>query len=255
MLELIDEGIEAFLRAAVPLSATDVDVVFDPPDRTWSAKLSRPTINLFLWDIRRSADRGRSGVRTTTVEGRVLRQRALPMLEMRYVISAWTSDLGDERGLLAGVIRAILANECIPREYLPDEIAHLETPTLMMGRVGEEHMDVFKALDGQLKPSLNVVLTSEFDTGTTMPVGPPVSSIGTTIGPIGGAQESRRRVAGDVAAELDAIGAVVRSPSDATLVKANGQFLLRAVAGDEIVLDTVPPRTVTVPDSGGVRFA
>jgi len=42
VLELIDESLESFFRASVPLSATDVDVAFDAPDREWSAKLTRP---------------------------------------------------------------------------------------------------------------------------------------------------------------------------------------------------------------------
>ena len=39
MLHLIDAALEAFLRATVPLSAQDVDVSFEAPDREWSAKL------------------------------------------------------------------------------------------------------------------------------------------------------------------------------------------------------------------------
>ena len=63
MLDLIDATLEAFFRATVPLSAQDVDVSFEPPDREWSAKLTRPTVNVFLWDIRRSTDRGQAGRR------------------------------------------------------------------------------------------------------------------------------------------------------------------------------------------------
>ena len=53
MLHLLDESLEAFLRAVVPLPARDVDVAFDAPDGDWSAALSsRPTVNLYLWDVR-----------------------------------------------------------------------------------------------------------------------------------------------------------------------------------------------------------
>ncbi len=37
MLESVDESLEALLRATVPLSATDIDVSFEAPDRTWAA--------------------------------------------------------------------------------------------------------------------------------------------------------------------------------------------------------------------------
>ena len=51
MLQLLDESLESFLRAEVPLGARDVDVAFDAPDKEWASQISRPTVNLFLWDI------------------------------------------------------------------------------------------------------------------------------------------------------------------------------------------------------------
>ena len=66
MLEYIDESLELFLRALAPLSAADVDVSFQAPDREWSAKLNRPTVNMFLWDIKRSTDHASSVVFRTT---------------------------------------------------------------------------------------------------------------------------------------------------------------------------------------------
>ena len=77
MLDLIDESLEAFFRAGVPLGATEVDVSFEAPDRGWSAKLVRPTVNMFLWDIRRSATRARSGVEEVVRDGRTVRRHAL----------------------------------------------------------------------------------------------------------------------------------------------------------------------------------
>jgi hypothetical protein len=260
-LELIDEALEAFMRATIPLSATDVDVSFEAPDRDWSAKLTRPTVNAFLWDIRRSASNARSGLRTVTRDGKLVHQLAFPMVEMRYVVSAWTTDHGDERGLLAGVVRTLLAHDSVPREYLPDALEDVEPPSIELARAGEDHMDVFKALEGQLKPGLNLVLTTEFDTGLFTPAGPTVGAIETSIGRMGigrmgGPRENRRRVAGEVvnAENRGAIGAVVRAPDDLTVVNPSGQFLIRATHGDQIVLELEPEVVVTVGPSGGIRF-
>ena len=75
---------------------------FEAPDRDWSAKLTRPTVNLFLWDIRRSTERARPGSRRLERDGRLVRRLPLPRVELRYLVTAWTSDHGDERALLAG---------------------------------------------------------------------------------------------------------------------------------------------------------
>ena len=128
----------------------------------------------------------------------MVHQPALPIVELRYVISAWTSDHGDERGLLAGTMRSLLTYGELPREFLPSAYDRLEVPGLVMARAGEDHMDVFKALEGQVKPGLNVVLTTEFDTGFSMPAGPPVGSIETSLGRFGGPRYPLRRVAGEV---------------------------------------------------------
>jgi hypothetical protein len=230
-------------------------VAFEAPDKEWSAKLTRPTVNLFLWDIRRSVN-SRSGMRTVEVDGAKVHQPALPVVELRYLISAWTSDHSDERGLLAGVMRSLLTYGAIPRDFLPSAFDRLEVPTIVMARVGEDHMDVFKALQGQLKPGINMVVTTQFDTGFAIPAGPPVGSIGTALGRVGGEPERRRRIAGEVvgAAERGLIGAVVRGPGDMTQVNTQGQFLLRASEGDEIVLEADPALVATVPANGGIRF-
>ena len=115
---------------------------------------------------------------------------------------------------------------------------------------------VFKALDGKLKPGLNVVIATQFDTDVSLPTGPEVGAIETAIGRPQGPVERRRRVAGEIAnaAERGVIGAVVRCPGDATAVNDVGQFMLRAVPGDEIIVEVDPSLVTKVPATGGVRI-
>jgi hypothetical protein len=254
VLDLIDESLEAFFRATVPLDATDVDVSFEPPEREWSAKLNRPTVNAFLWDIRRSTHRGKTGMETVQHNGETVRRLALPVVELRYVVTAWTSDHGDERALLAGLMRAILAHSSIPSTFLAESLLGLEPPSIFMARSGEEHVDVFKALEGQLKPGINMVLISQVDVGVTTPVGPPVHDFEVLVADrTGTARSTARRIAGEVLAP-EAVGASVRSPVGASRVNAAGRFLVKARPGDEVVVETSPPRSAVVPPSGGVRI-
>lgn len=273
MLEHVDESIEAFLRAEANLGATDVDVSFDAPDHDWSAKINRATVNVFLWDIRRSAERSRSGIQTVVRDGVRVHQPAFPMVEMRYVVTAWTTKAGDERELLGDLLKTFLSHNDIPRAYLSDIYTDLQPPSLELARAGEDHMDVFKALEGKVKPGLNVVLSTEIDVGLGHAAGPPVGAVESRIGQIDGrrlngrtatsaadfapdTESTLRRVAGDIvdAANIGAIGAVVRSSIDASRVNPTGRFLIQAATGDTITLETDPPRSATVPAEGGVRF-
>jgi hypothetical protein len=256
VLNLIDAGLEAFLRSTVPLGAEDVDVSFEPPDRDWSAKLNRPTVNLFLWDIRKSSDRARAGVEELEHDGRLVRRLALPRVELRYLVTAWTSDHGDERALLSGVMRAILAHSELPKAYLPDPLHALPLVAMFMPRTGEDQVDVFKALEGQLKPGINLVVVPPVDTGVFTEAGPPaeafefrMSDRNTDAGPI----STVRRVAGEVL-DPTAPGALVTSPVGSTTVNPAGRFLINARSGDELVVHLPSPVTVVVPPEGGVRI-
>src|SRR5215470_12339843 len=109
MLHLLDESLEAFLRATVPLPRREVDVSFEAPDRDWAAKVSRPTINLYLWDVRRNLSDRDFGVVTVHDEnGKPHRRAPLPRVDCRYLVTAWTTDIRDEHSLLGATLAALL---------------------------------------------------------------------------------------------------------------------------------------------------
>ncbi|MET0578714.1 MAG: Pvc16 family protein [Ilumatobacteraceae bacterium] len=257
MLEHVDSTLEAFFRATVPLSALDVDVSFEPPDREWSAKLTRPTVSLFLWDIRRSTARAQSGVEELEREGRLVRRAPLPRVELRFLATAWTADHGDERALLAGVMRAILAHSDVPSSFVAEPLQELPPITLLMARAGDEQPDVGALLDGQLKPGISMTVVTAVDTDVFTPAGPPVDVFELAMATRSGVIDPSlgvRRIAGEIT-RPDAIGATVLSPHGTATVNGAGRFVVRAVAGDEIVVSTDPPVTVIVPLEGGVRVS
>lgn len=253
VLELIDESLEAFLRAAVPLSARDVDVSFEAPDRTWSAKLNRPTVNLFLWDIKRSKDHARTGLEEYEDNGVRMRRMALPRVELSFLVTAWTSEHADERALLGGLLRSVLAHSSIPEEYVAADLRALSPLSIGLSRGIDKKVDVFKTLEGQLKPALDVMVVTDVDTGLGRPTAPEVSDV--SLGVSDREQPSRasgtRRVAGEVRIP-DAAGRVVLSPRGSATIDPSGRFLIHAITGDELRIETDPVRTVVVPDQGGV---
>jgi len=253
VLEFVDASLEAMLRAAVPLSAVDVDVAFDAPSREWSGKLNRPTVNLFLWDIKRTTDHARAGVETVMRNDQPMRRLALPRVELRYLVTAWTSEHRDERALLSELLRVALTYQEIPETYIAAGLTDIAPPKLMVARSGETQVDIFKTLEGQLKPALDVIVITEVDTGGGTPLATPVTDIGVNVSDIHneGRRGGARRVAGEVRI-AGAVGAHVTSPRGGTLVNASGRFLIAADTGDEIVVHLDPPRTGLVPAHGGV---
>jgi hypothetical protein len=52
MIDDLDEALRQLLIAELPIVSNEVDIAFEPPTRDWSARLSRPTLNLFMHDLR-----------------------------------------------------------------------------------------------------------------------------------------------------------------------------------------------------------
>jgi hypothetical protein len=256
VLHLIDVALEAWLRATVPLGATDVDVSFEAPDKEWSAKLTRPTVNVFLWDIRRSAKQERAGVEEVERDGKLARRAPLPRVELHYVVTAWTTDHGDERAILGGLLRTVLAHPEIPATYVPEPIHDLPPMRVRLARAGDDEPDFGTTLDGQLRPGLAMTVVAAIDTGVFTPAGPPVEAVqlGVTRTDTGRHETFPTRwVAGEVH-DPAAVGVSVVSPRGTARVNTAGRFVIAAAAGDELVVETAPPRTAVVPVEGGVRI-
>lgn len=252
MLEYIDESLEGFLRAMVPLSASDVDVSFEAPDRTWSAKLNRPTVNMFLWDIKRTTERARSGMEEYEQGGVRMRRMALPRVELRYLISTWTSDHADERALLGALLQTVLGHAAIPEEYVAPSLRTLSPLALQLTRSGDVKMDLFKTLEGQLKPALDVLIVTDVDTGLGRATATEVSDLAVRLFDRDtGAVGRSRRVAGEVRV-AGAPGCRVLSPRGSAIIDPSGRFLVSAQAGDVLTIELPQPRTAVVPELGGV---
>lgn len=128
MLSALDGSLRDFLRAEVPLRAEDVDIDFGTPNKEWSSRLTRSTVNLFLSDIRRSVSRSVSGTSVRERNGNPQRLFRAPMIKVKYVVTVWTAEPGDEHRVLGDLLRLIAVSGEIPTPYLGGELADLGNP-------------------------------------------------------------------------------------------------------------------------------
>ena len=79
IIHLVDRALERFFRLSGSLSEGSVDLSFDTPDRTWGAGLTRPTVNVFLWEILKSTAIPRAGMeQRRDAAGRIERRPVSP---------------------------------------------------------------------------------------------------------------------------------------------------------------------------------
>jgi Pvc16 N-terminal domain len=175
----IDEALRALVRDEV-LNSADVDVVFDAPTKDWSSRRNAPTVNLYLYDIREDLRRRERGlVNHYDERGMVVSRHQPPRhFKVSYLITAWTQRPEDEHRLLSALLYCFLRNEALPPELLGGRLAELGLPvTLSVALPPPEDRafaDVWSALGGELKPSLDLVVTAPAEGGRPLGAGPPV---------------------------------------------------------------------------------
>lgn len=178
MIHEVDEALRDLVRAEI--GGPDVEVVFDAPTRDWAARRNAPTVNLYLYDIREDLRRRSRGRQNVYGEEGTVVSRTLPprYFKLSYLISAWTQRPEDEHRLLATLLHCFLRHDALPARGLGPELSatRLPVPLTIALPPPEDRAfaDVWSALGGELKPSLDLVVSAPVDVAPRYDAGPPV---------------------------------------------------------------------------------
>jgi hypothetical protein len=201
VIHLVDRAVEQFLRQSVPLAENAVDVSFDAPDRTWGAAITRPTVNIFLWEVTRSPSLAQAGLmQRMGADGRIERRPKPPVVDLHYLITAWASEQRDEHQLLGSILACVLAHSALPDSALPEQLEGISWISMCLARHEKRAPGEFwSALDGRLKPGLELELSLPLDVFTWEQAAPATESVGIALSPM-----SRDGRSGDSGADTDA---------------------------------------------------
>jgi hypothetical protein len=247
MINDIDDTLRALLRRDV-LNGASVDISFEAPNREWSTRRNTPTINLYLYEIREDLQRREVQYEDIRDERGIVVERRPPprKFKLSYLLTAWTQRPDDEHRLLSSSLSCFLRFDSLPEDILQGELAAQDHPvrvTVALPLPPERSIsDVWNALGGELKPSLDLIITAPFyPQRHDLPVGPPVLEE-PRIGFSGGAAEpehARRRrgdrsgakpPGGDAAHPM---GARRSGPDMATSGEPGSDTASAGAAGDE----------------------
>jgi hypothetical protein len=187
MIHEVDEALRVLFRAD-PLAGGQVTVVFDAPTRDWAAKVNAPTVNLYLYDIREDMRRRERGLLNEYDDhGTVTARRRPPrFFKLSYLLTAWTRRPEDEHRLLSSLLLCLLRYEALPRDRLTGTLAELGISVPMSVALpppeDRSFADVWSALGGELKPSLDLVVSVPVTESPVYPAGPPVGDEGLRLG-------------------------------------------------------------------------
>ena len=169
MLADLDETIRQLLIAELPVKNGELDISFDQPKRDWSSRISKPTVNLFLYDVRENNvlrqnqwERVGNGGRDATAH----LKRTPVRIDCSYIVTAWAADTEDEHRLLTRCMLALFRFPALPAKLL---VGALQNPPfdiqarLAQHDVLEDPSDLWNVLDNEMRPSVSYVLTLALD--------------------------------------------------------------------------------------------
>jgi len=194
----LDESVRAMLRRELRRHGFEgVAVAFEAPSRDWSATLSGPTVNVFLYDIQEAVEERSREWREERTNGAASMLRPPLRIDCSFAVTAWARAVEDEHRLLSQVLAVLYAHERLP----PGDLAgSLGDPAVQrfplatrVGRIkAEGRADFWNAVGGAYKASLDYVVTVACESGVTFTRGPEVRSQTLRV---------RRREAGEGALE------------------------------------------------------
>ena len=179
MIHEVDVALRSLIEREAT-AGTEVEVVFDAPTKDWAGRRNVPTIDVYLYDIREDLRRRERGLINEYDERVRVRARHLPPrhFKLSYLVTAWTQRPEDEHRLLSALLSCFLRHDAIPAEFLTGPLADVGLPVPVTVALpppeDRSFADVWSALGGELKPSLDVVISAPTDTGQQYVAGPPV---------------------------------------------------------------------------------
>lgn len=179
MIHDVDESLRALVKRDA-LDGSGVEVAFDAPTREWVAKRNAPIVDMYLYDIREDVTRRQTAWEDVRDEnGRVTGRRLPPKrYRLSYLVTAWTARPEDEHRLLSSLLACFVQHEYMPADVLAGSLEGEETPILITVALppmeDRSIADTWSAMGGELKPSLDVVVTAPMNVARTIAAGPPV---------------------------------------------------------------------------------
>lgn len=175
MIEVFDEVLRNFLKGELPVKNNEIGISFEQPNREWSARLNRPTLNVFLHDVRENVK-----LRTRHLEmepqmphkqgsagnGSVMITHNPLRMDLHYLITAWAKEPEDEHSLLGRTLLMMFRHEEIPNQYLPEILHNQPTPIpIQVAQYDtiDKPSDIWNVLDNNQRAGVFAIFTVAFD--------------------------------------------------------------------------------------------
>ena len=262
MIADLDETIRQLVYAEMPIKNGEIEISFDQPKREWSSRLSKPTINFYLYDLRENPilrqHQWEETPPRTTIDNQSHRKRSPYRVDCFYMLTTWAAESDDEHRLLSRCLLALFRNPVLPQDRLVGLLKN--QPYEIQARLAAHDRltnpaELWSAMDNEMRPSISYIVTLSLDPWTEI-TGPIVStltfragvtktlprkellaqdSIETEMVYIGGTVYKKAEK-GSVPAPLEGIQIAIKGTGLFSTTDENGRYVLGSLAPGEYTL-------------------
>jgi hypothetical protein len=179
MIQDVDESLRALVKKE-GLNGSKAEIAFDAPNKDWAARRNTPTVDLYLYDIREDLERREIAWQDVRGGDGIVTERRPPprRFKLSYLVTAWTQRPEDEHRLLSSLLECFLSHEQMPDGYLSGSLSETRLPVYINIALPPPQdrsiSDVWSALGGELKPSLDLVVNAPVAVQRVKVAPPPV---------------------------------------------------------------------------------
>ncbi|GAB1420226.1 DUF4255 domain-containing protein [Anaerolineales bacterium] len=167
MLQDLDATFKKILLEKGNIKSNEIDISFEQPVSEWSSRLSRPTINLWAFDIRENLKLRSLERNVSRQDGRSSTSYGPRRMDVMYLVTAWARKASDEHQLLWRALSVFKQYMVLP----PAECEGLvrfqsrDMPIYVadMSDHGVNMPDLWGVLDNQMRLGFTIVITVELD--------------------------------------------------------------------------------------------
>lgn len=163
---MIQELSEALRRLLTQAGLGEIEVVFNRPSENFQP--TKPTINLFLYDLRENLDRRHNEPDIERRNGQVIMRRPPLFVACSYLVTAWVgqsqteTEILQEQALLSQALQIFARHPTIPDDVLPAPFQASIPPWEMVILLPDTQKNLgefWSSLGNKLRPSFNATVT------------------------------------------------------------------------------------------------
>ena len=168
MIADIDGALRELFYQEIPLRKGEVEISFEQPKREWASRLSKPCLNVYLFDLKENLElRGsEQWSRKDLEDGNIALHRNPVRIDLNYLITSWAKDIHDEHQLLSKALFSLLRLPVLPEKYLPESLKGTEDPILLdtaQNNLLANPSELWNTLDNDLRPGIRLRITISVD--------------------------------------------------------------------------------------------